>query len=663
MNVRVLAYRAACGLFVCAAAGAYAVANAPLGKQAAVGIGLHFMLTALMLVAWAAGRSREADDARWALFAGVLARLLVAPLAVAGNADVQRYLWDGAVLAAGLDPYRVAPAQAELASLRAAWPVFPPHASYPTLYPPGAVVLFALAAGFGPRWAPWVWKALIASASLGILWFGARTLQAAGRSRHLPLLALSPLLVLETAFGAHLDMVSAFALSVALYLAVRGKALGSGIALGLGALVKLLPILAVVAFAPRFARSGVRRLVAASGSVVAIGYLLAFLFRLRPWGSLGVFFERWRFGSPLFAAVSATWGEAGGSVAALLVGGVVLCVAVVRARWDWKEAVPLVLAAPLLASPVVFRWYLVPLVPAMALAPQAWVLAWITALPLADEAMDRAHLTGLWEPASWPLWAIAVAWCIGLTVDVARRRGRRSPRLEVAGRRPRVSVIVPVYNEASRIAQHLELLRAQEEFHQVIVVEGGSTDATPMVLQGVAGVQLVEAPRGRAVQMNEGAKYATGDVLLFLHADARLPAGATSWIAEALSEPDVVGGAFRIWTVTEGRRSWLAPLLHIADLRSRYTSLPYGDQALFVRPDVFRQLGGFPELPILEDLEFSRRLREVGRIRIVPASVIVSGRRFLAGPLYYAVLMKLIPLLYRLGISPQALARVYGHPR
>jgi GT2 family glycosyltransferase len=163
--------------------------------------------------------------------------------------------------------------------------------------------------------------------------------------------------------------------------------------------------------------------------------------------------------------------------------------------------------------------------------------------------------------------------------------------------------------------------------------------------------------------MNEGAKYATGDVLLFLHADARLPAGATSWIAEALSEPDVVGGAFLIWTVTEERRSWLAPLLHLADLRSRYTGLPYGDQALFVRADVFRQLGGFPELPILEDLEFSRRLRGVGRIRTVPASVSVSGRRFLAGPLYYAALMKLIPLLYRLGISPQALASVYGHPR
>ena len=125
----------------------------------------------------------------------------------------------------------------------------------------------------------------------------------------------------------------------------------------------------------------------------------------------------------------------------------------------------------------------------------------------------------------------------------------------------------------------------------------------------------------------------------------------------------MVGGAFRTWTVTEGRRRWFGPLLHLADLRSRYSGLPYGDQALFVRADVFRQLGGFPDQPLMEDLEFSRRLRDAGQIRTVPASVRVSGRRFLARPVYYTLLVNVFPILYRLGMPPRVLASLYGNPR
>jgi hypothetical protein len=119
----------------------------------------------------------------------------------------------------------------------------------------------------------------------------------------------------------------------------------------------------------------------------------------------------------------------------------------------------------------------------------------------------------------------------------------------------------------------------------------------------------------------------------------------------------VIAGAFHTWHVADdGRR---APWLHLADLRSRWSGLPYGDQALFVRREAFERAGGFPDQPLMEDLELSRRLRRLGRIAIVPASVRVSGRRFLAHPIRDTLLVNAFPLLYRLGVPPASLARLY----
>jgi rSAM/selenodomain-associated transferase 2 len=228
-------------------------------------------------------------------------------------------------------------------------------------------------------------------------------------------------------------------------------------------------------------------------------------------------------------------------------------------------------------------------------------------------------------------------------------------------RAPRISVIIPVLDEETRIGSQLEAL-ARLPVHEVIVVDGGSRDATVARARAGATARLLVAPRGRASQMNAGARAASGNVLLFVHADVRLPDDAVRRVEEALSDSRVVAGAFRTWTVSEGR-SWLSPLLHLADLRSRYSGLPYGDQALFVRAEVFRQAGGFPEQPLMEDLELSRRLRRLGRIRIVHSRVTVSGRRFLARPVFYTLAVNLFPALYAAGVSAATLKRFYGDPR
>ena len=227
----------------------------------------------------------------------------------------------------------------------------------------------------------------------------------------------------------------------------------------------------------------------------------------------------------------------------------------------------------------------------------------------------------------------------------------------------RISVVIPVLDEELRIGGRLAELGRMAGIAEVIVVDGGSRDRTAEIVRGFPEVRLVSAPRGRGAQMNAGARSAAGDVLLFLHADVVLPLDAATWVGRVLGDPAVVAGAFRTWTVPDAGRSWVTPLLHLADLRSRFTRLPYGDQALFVRRDAFERVGGFPDQPLMEDLELSLRLRRVGRIATAPATVRVSGRRFLVRPIRSAVQMRLFPLLYRLGVPPGLLARLYGDPR
>jgi rSAM/selenodomain-associated transferase 2 len=226
-----------------------------------------------------------------------------------------------------------------------------------------------------------------------------------------------------------------------------------------------------------------------------------------------------------------------------------------------------------------------------------------------------------------------------------------------------LSVVIPTLDEEARIGARLDELATIPGVDEVIVADGGSRDGTIDVASSRSGVRALRAARGRASQQNAGAAVARGDVLLFLHADVSLPPDAPRHAQRALDDPRVVAGAFRTWTVPDAGRARLAPLLHLADLRSRYSALPYGDQAIFVRAEAFRRVGGFPDQPLMEDLELSRRLRRLGRIRIVPASVRVSGRRFLARPIYYTLAVNLFPALYALGVAPATLRRLYGDPR
>lgn len=226
----------------------------------------------------------------------------------------------------------------------------------------------------------------------------------------------------------------------------------------------------------------------------------------------------------------------------------------------------------------------------------------------------------------------------------------------------KLSVIIPTLDEESRIGDCLAALSRFPDIHDVIVSDGGSADRTVTVARRF-GATVIQAPRGRAAQQNAGAARAAGDTFLFLHADALLPCLAPAVIRRVLSAPGVAAGAFRTrhvasrWT---GRKSLL---LRLADIRSRYSPLPYGDQALFMPRESFERVGGFPDMELMEDLEMSKRLSKLGAIRVADAQVRVSGRRFESAPIYQSLLVNAFPVLYSLGVPPGVLARLYGAPR
>lgn len=229
-----------------------------------------------------------------------------------------------------------------------------------------------------------------------------------------------------------------------------------------------------------------------------------------------------------------------------------------------------------------------------------------------------------------------------------------------------ISVIIPTLNEAETIRDTL-LATAGLGFREIIVVDGGSTDRTRAIVTETAsdlrptetaGLLLLTAKPGRAVQLNAGARAAVGEVLLFLHADTRLPSQAKTSIDTALADRPAVGGRFDVQFDIPS--VWGYVISALMNLRSRLTRISTGDQALFVRTAVFEELGGFPEIPLMEDVEFTARLKRRGRIVALRDVVTTSYRRWrLRGPLRTIALMWILRFLYWVGVSPHRLARLY----
>ena len=222
-----------------------------------------------------------------------------------------------------------------------------------------------------------------------------------------------------------------------------------------------------------------------------------------------------------------------------------------------------------------------------------------------------------------------------------------------------LSIVVPTLNEAQGIAAALEPIQAlRHAGAEVIVVDGGSSDGTPDRATPWVD-RLLVAPRGRASQMNVGALAAQGDILLFLHADTRLPEGAAGLISTALAAGRTWG---RFDVVIEGHSRWFPLIAALMNWRSRLTGIATGDQAMFVTRAAFWAIGGFPEIPLMEDIALSSSLRRVSSPVCFRQRVNVSGRRWESMGVWRTVrLMWTLRLRYFFGADPRELAAAYGY--
>ena len=229
--------------------------------------------------------------------------------------------------------------------------------------------------------------------------------------------------------------------------------------------------------------------------------------------------------------------------------------------------------------------------------------------------------------------------------------------------RRRLSVIIPALDEEASIARAILSCREAGPC-EVIVVDGGSRDRTAEIARGRADAVII-APRGRASQMNAGAAVARGDVLLFLHADTLLPGGSVPAVLGALQDPAVIGGAFRVRLAASsgvGRyvRAALGITGRMIGARGSVSRSYSGDQAIFVQADAFRAVGGYPEIPLMEDVELSRRMRRSGKTVLLPLRVETSGRRWETwGPLRTVLFMWRLRTGYLLGRTPSRCAETY----
>jgi rSAM/selenodomain-associated transferase 2 len=224
---------------------------------------------------------------------------------------------------------------------------------------------------------------------------------------------------------------------------------------------------------------------------------------------------------------------------------------------------------------------------------------------------------------------------------------------------PALSIVIPAWNEARLIADAVQ--GAARIADEVIVVDGGSEDGTAQ-LAGAAGARVLAAPKGRGAQLHAGARAARGEVLLFLHADVRLPPAARTAILERLADPQVIGGNFLIEFLPA---SWFTHLLApLNDLRRAITRRYYGDSGIFVRRTAYHALGGFRPYPLMEDYDFSSRMERAGRCAYIrEIRVMASARRFQGRELRTLFCWMSLQLLYWLGVPPHRLYRAYPDVR
>ena len=383
-------------------------------------VSLTLAMSCLSVLAW----HYDIMSPRNVLLLSILGCLCLAPLVPYTSNDTQRYLWDGAVFLSGLDPYVISPNDPLAANLREIWATPEEHAKYATLYPPGGLFLFSICSLAGPDYAIWIWKLMTTSAVIISLITVFKLLVSRNLTRHFYLIAFSPLLLFESQIGGHLDIFSVLGVVLALWALEKDKVVLAGIIIGLAATTKFLPAVIVGPFLFHLHPRKAFKLFASSALTWLSLYAVIFGLGYKPLGLLPTFFEKWRGGAPFFPILEEVKLFLGLSNHYFLMGLIGLAVtgfsvsAWLAHKGSIVTAIMLSLSIPLLLSPVLFPWYLLVLVPLLALRPSVTVFLAITFAPLSYVALDKWLAQGIWDQPSWPPIVLGVVIMIGLGADM-----------------------------------------------------------------------------------------------------------------------------------------------------------------------------------------------------------------------------------------------------
>ncbi len=592
----------------------------------------------------------------WILVAalGVAARLLFIPYPP-GN-DIFRYIWEGHVQNHGINPYLLPPnsplldhlAQGGLGTIRSGVN----HPWLTAAYPPAALLLFRLMAWVSPS--VFFFKAVFVLFDLGVLAVLMRLLAARGLpASRLLFYAANPLVILFTAGQGHLDVVQAFFVCLACLLLAQRRTVAGGVSLGLAVMSKYLSTVALpFLLKPEYRWKNLTVLIP----------LLLFLPFLSAgqgvFGSLFLFGSSMHYNDSIAHLLRFALGPL--STTALMVLLLACLSWVFLTEDDPLRGVYMAVGCLLLFLPTLHPWYLLLVAPFMCFYPSgAWL--YLQAAMLFTFPVMAVELTsgGFYE-IGWlkaveyiPFYALLLLGLFRNTQIIAGRRYDAPNSL---------SVITPTFNEAAHIGDCLSSIERGGPIREVIVADGGSTDETVGIARA-KGVRVIHSEKGRGIQIAAAAQAAKGDVLLILHADSVLRAGAAKRIIRALSAaPDAVGGCFGM--AFEGGGIATRGIAWLNNLRAMAAGIAFGDQAQFVRSEVLRRIGGVPALMLMEDVELSLRLKRIGRAIYLKEGVTVSGRRWQRGSsgrnflmvvgLFFRYLLK-----RRLGLNPDE--RGYYH--
>jgi len=597
------------------------VAFAPLGEHLLWFAGLFVLghvLMILLMLNFPSGLKFTTSVAI-ILTIGMSARLMF--LAYPAGNDIYRYIWEGYVQNLGFNPYAFAPNDPALANITRGdiHPIWQ-HINHPDLaaaYPPLALLVFKVAAGVSLT--PMFFKFVMILFDAGVM--AVLVLMIRHRAMNpsrLILYAFNPLILLYIAGEGHMDVIQVFFLCLSIYLILCKKQHISGfMALGLAVVSKYFALLAWP-----FLVSTENRL---RSLAILIPLILYFPF-LNAGGSLfqslGMFASNYHYNDSLAVLIRFVFGDLYLLVTALLlITGLAWIYLLVH---DKLRSVYLATGCLLLLLPTLHPWYLVLITPFLIFFPSRAWLYLLAAVVFTFPVIAVEAQTGMFQEIFWLKWFeyipfyLLLIWGVGRDGYIHRHNSYRKPES--------ISVIIPALNEEFTIDRCLDSLKDRTAVKEIIVAVGGSTDNTRSIaLRHKA--QVVECRQGRGPQISAGINAASSDVILILHADCVAAKDAFKWVISALeADARVVGGAMGMKFDLKNPKTRIIAILN--NLRTILTGISFGDQAQFFRREALDEMGGFPPMMLMEDVELSLRLKEIGRVVFLQDGIVVSDRRW-----------------------------------